>query len=239
MRKTAFRSIIAAIAVAIASSCTAANTPDKKSGLGGILDGLGTAGSTIGNLVEGVFTKSDLTVEDISGTWTSDGSAVSFKSDNFLKQAGGVAASAAVEAKLDPYFKKYGLTGSTLTINQDGTFELGIKKITVKGTIERKEKGIFTMKFQAFGGVGLGSMDAYVEKSINSINVMFDADKIKKIISFAATMSGSSMASAAGKVLESYDGMCVGFKMTKTGDDGTKTTKTDAAVDALKGLFGK
>lgn len=239
MGNKTFRTIIVTMAVIIATSCSAAGAPDKKSGLGGLLDGLGTAGSTIGNLVEGVFTKSDLTVEDIAGTWTSDGSAVSFKSDNFLKQAGGVAAAAAVEAKLDPYYKQYGLTGSTLTINQDGTFELGIKKMTVKGTIARKDKGIFTMKFQAFGGIGLGSMDAYVEKSINSVNVMFDADKIKKLISFAATLSGSTMASTAGKVLESYDGMCIGFKMTKTAEDGSKTTKTDAAVDALKGLFGK
>lgn len=227
------------MAAVVAMSCSAASTPDKKSGLGGLLDGLGSAGSTIGNIVEGVFTKSDLTVEDIAGTWTSDGSAVSFKSDNFLKQAGGVAAAGAVEAELDPYYKKYGLTGATLTVNPDGTFELGIKKITLKGTIARKDKGIFTMKFQAFGGIGLGSMDAYVEKSINSINVMFDADKIKKLISFAATLSSNTLTSAVGKALDSYEGMCVGFKMTKTAEDGSKTTKADAAVDALKGLFGK
>lgn len=241
MKKIAFRTIIAAMAVMFISSCTsagAASTPDNKTGLGGILSGLGTAGSTLGNIVEGVFTRSDLTVADISGTWTSTGSAVSFKSDNFLAQAGGVAAAGAVEAKLDPYFKKYGLTGAVLTINQDGTFTLDIKKISVSGTIERKEKGIFTMKFQTIGGIGLGSMDAYVEKSVGSINVMFEADKIKKLISFAAGLSGSTLTSTAGKILDSYDGMCVGFKMTGSGSS-TGSSAGDAAIDALKGIFGK
>ncbi|MDE6295937.1 MAG: DUF4923 family protein, partial [Muribaculaceae bacterium] len=103
-----------------------------------IKDILGGAGGTVGNLIEGVFTKTNLQVSDMVGEWTIDGSAVTFKSDNLLKKAGGVAAAAAIEAKLDPYYKQYGLTGGTITINNDSTFKLTVKKMTLSGTISKK-----------------------------------------------------------------------------------------------------
>lgn len=78
-----------------------------------------------------------------------------------------------------------------------------------------KSKGIFTFKFTAFGGMSLGSMNAYIEKAGNSLNVMFDVDSIKKIISIVATLSGSKTVSAADKILQQYDGVCAGFKMKR------------------------
>lgn len=233
---------IFALAAILCTSCSSyasqSSSPDLKSILGG-------AGGAIGNIVEGIFAKSDLTVADIAGQWTANGSAVTFKSDNMLKKAGGIAAAGAVESKLDEYYKKYGLNNLVFTVNNDSTFSLAFKKISLKGTISVKEKGVFTLKFTAFGTMSLGSMDAYVEKTGNNLNLMFDADKIKSIISFAATLSGSKLASTADKLLQQYDGICMGFKMTKTGNaSGTTDTKseTDAqstGLDALKGLFKK
>lgn len=228
-----FKYIHAAAAVLILScvSCSAnagnSSSPDIKDILGG-------AGGALGNMVEGIFTKTDLTVQDIEGTWTANGSAVSFKSDNMLKKAGGIAVAGAVESQLNEYYKKYGLNNLIFTVNSDNTFSLGLKKMTLKGTIEVKSKGIFTLHFTAFGTVGLGTMDTYVEKTGNNINLMFDADKIKNIISLAATLSGSKMASAADQLLKQYDGICLGFKMTKTGEN---QQSEPSAVDALKGLF--
>lgn len=226
---------------AIALSCTTATfaeptpSPDLKDILGG-------AGGALGNIVEGVFTKTDLTVEDLAGEWTATGSAVTFQSDNFLKKAGGAAAAGAVENKLDEYYKKFGLTGAVLKIDKDGSFTLTIKKLPLKGTISVKSKGVFSFDFTAMSAVKLGSMTAYVEKTPSGVNVMFDADKIKKIMSFAATLSGSKMVSTADKLLKQYDGICIGFKMTgQSANSGSSTGNpaTDAAVDALKGLFGK
>ena len=240
--------LVAAVLLGFCGSLHAepAAAPDLK-------DILSAGGGALGNIVEGVFTKSDLTVKDIAGEWTTKGSAVSFKSDNFLKKAGGVAAAGAVESQLDTYYKKYGLTGAVFTINDDGTFVMTIKKISLKGTITVKSKGVFTFKFTAFGTFSLGTMDAYVEKSPKSLKLMFDADKIKTIISFAATISGSKMASAADKLLKQYDGICIGFKMDQTGkapassagskpDDSSSDRSTDStsssALDVLRGLFG-
>lgn len=219
------------LALSIPMHAEAAPEPDIKDVLGGL-------GGALGNAVEGVFTKTDLTVEDIAGEWTANGSAVTFQSDNFLKKAGGVAAAGAVESQLDPYYNKFGLNGAVLNIDKEGNFTLTIRKIPVKGTLSVKSKGVFTFKFMAFGSIGLGSMDAYVEKTPSGLNVMFDADKIKKIMTLAASISGSKMVSAADKILKEYDGICIGFKMTGKAAEGNKSG-VDSALDALRGLIGK
>lgn len=235
---------VIAAALLMASAASAQAAPDIKD----IFKG---AGGAIGNIVEGVFSKSDLTVEDIAGEWTADGSAVSFKSDNMLKKAGGMAAAGAVESQLNEYYKKYGLNNLVFTVNGDGTFSLGFKKVVLKGTIAVKEKGIFTLSFKAFGNMGLGSMDAYVTKTGSNLDLMFDADKIKSILSLAASISGSKLVSTADTLLKQYDGICMGFKMKQTGKPATSTSTnttpstqkengdSDSGWDALKGLFGK
>lgn len=225
---------IAAIALTCSCATFAEPTPDPD-----LKDILGGAGGALGNIVEGVFTKTDLTVEDIVGEWTATGSAVTFQSDNFLKKAGGSAAAGAVENQLDQYYSKFGLTGAVLTIEKDSTFTLTIKKLPIKGTISVKSKGIFNFNFSAGGIMKLGSMAAYVEKTPTGINVMFDADKIKKIMTLAATISGSKMVSTADKLLKEYDGICIGFKMKGQSTNTTGNSTTDSAIDALKGLFGK
>ncbi|MDE6548408.1 MAG: DUF4923 family protein [Muribaculaceae bacterium] len=235
MKKTnLLKMAIAAIALTFSCATFAEPTPDPD-----LKDILGGAGGALGNIVEGVFTKTDLTVEDIVGEWTATGSAVTFQSDNFLKKAGGSAAAGAVENQLDQYYSKFGLTGAVLTIEKDSTFTLTIKKLPIKGTISVKSKGVFNFNFSAGGIMKLGSMAAYVEKTPTGINVMFDADKIKKIMTLAATISGSKMVSTADKLLKEYDGICIGFKMKGQSTNTTGNSAADSAIDALKGLFGK
>ena len=134
------------------------------------------------------------------------------------------------------------MTGAVLKVDNQGNFTLTIKKVSLKGTITVKSKGVFTMKFIALGSMSLGSMDTYVEKSPTALNVMFDADKIKKIMTLAATISGSKMVSTADKLLKQYDGICIGFKMKQTpkpqSESGKGSSATDAAIDVLKGIFG-
>ncbi len=235
MKKTNFLKIaIAAIALTFSGSTFAEPTPTPD-----LKDILGGAGGAIGNIIEGVFTKTDLTVADIAGEWTATGSAVTFQSDNFLKKAGGTAAAGAVENQLDEYYKKFGLTGAVLKIDQDSTFTLTIKRLPIKGTLSVKSKGVFNFNFSAGGLVNLGSMPAYVEKTPSGINVMFDADKIKKIMTLAATISGNKMVATADKILKEYDGICIGFKMKGESANPKSNTSVNSAVDALKGLFGK
>lgn len=240
MKKTSFLKMACAVLAISATtiSCSTVSTAGSKSSPD-LTNILGGAGGALGNMLEGVFTKTDLSVQDIAGEWTSTGSAVSFQSDNFLKKAGGSAAAGAVENKLDEYYKKFGLTGAVLNIDTDGNFILNIGKVPLKGTLEVADKGIFKFNFNAGGIMKLGSMKAYVEKTPTGLNVMFDADKIKQLMTLAASLSGSKMVSTADQLLKQYDGICIGFKMTGKSAAPSTGDKVNDAVNTLKGLFGK
>ena len=187
------------------SNNPAGNSGSGSSGLGGIL----------GNLLEGVFSSSSLTLADLCGNWISTGPAVCFQSDNFLKNAGGIAAAAAVESKLDPYFKQYGLTGASLNIDNNGAFILKVKGIPLRGTISQtNEKGVFEFNFTAFGSIRLGSVKTYVQKTSSSMDVMFDATKMIEIFQKIANLTGRQSLKAISSILTSYDGLCVGFKLS-------------------------
>lgn len=192
-------------------------------------DLLGGAGSTITNLVEGVFSRSDLKVEDLTGEWISDGPAVCFQSDNMLKKAGGVAAAAALESKLEPYYKQYGLNGATLSVDKAGNFTMKVKALSLKGTIKEvaNEKGVFTFSFNVMG-MNIGNMKTYVQKTSGSMDIMFDATKLKQLISAIANLTGNKMAQTLGTLLDSYEGLCVGFNMRLTSAPASSGTNSNS-----------
>ncbi len=142
-----------------------------------------------------------------------------FKSDNVLKKAGGAAATATIEQKLQPYYDKLGLQNVTITIKgADGSFTMQMGKVKLTGTIETAPEGSeanFVCKFKAAGKINVGSVETYVTKSLSGVNVMFDATNLIKIVKLAGTLSKNSTVQSATKLLESYDGICAGFKLSK------------------------
>lgn len=239
------------MALALLLSANAANAQNIGNLLKNIGSGASDIGSTIGNVIEGVFTKSDLEVADLVGEYVSEGPAVTFKSDNFLKKAGGVAGAAAIETKLNPYYKQYGLNGMPLTIDSVGNFSLTVMRIKLSGAIEKgEEKGSFRFNLMIGGKMRLGSFTAYVEKSGKNLNLMFDATKLKELISTVASFSGGTMVKAMASILDGYDGMCVGFKMKYTGEAGNagkagkdgkegNADNISTGVNALRNLLNK
>lgn len=186
----------------------------------------GGLGGTLGNIIEGVFSSSDITVADMEGEWTSTGPAVCFQGESFLQKAGGVAAAAAVETKLQPYYDQYGLNNAQLVVNADGTFTLTCKTIKLSGTISQKsgaQPGVFEFNFTALG-MKIATLTTYVEKTSRSMDVMFDATKFKNLLTAVAQFTGIKVVQALSSILESYDGMCVGFHFsggkTSAGDSG-------------------
>lgn len=197
----------AAMILTCSNMTNAQNLQDLLGKLGG-----GDTKETIGNLLEGVFSSSNLSIQDLQGNWLASGPAVAFQGDNFLKQAGGKAAAATIETKLKPYYTKYGLTGATLIVDNAGNFQLKIKKLTLSGTVTQgTEKGIFYFNFSAAGKINLGKVKTYVSKSSRKMDVMFDASKLITIIDAVAKYSNISMAKTLSSLLSSYDGLCVGF----------------------------
>ena len=235
------KKFILAVVIAVASIGSQAYAFDLSSILG-------NAGSAVSGIVDGLLTQSDITVEQMAGTWTATGSAVCFQSENFLQKAGGSAAASTIENKLNPYYKQYGLTGSVLTIESSGKFTLKVKGVSLSGTITKRSDGNFDFAFTAIGSFKIGSIKAYVEKPVSGLNVMFDASKLKTLISAITKITGNSLASTVGSLLDSYQGLCVGFAFSGTGaTQSTKTNTTDGTnsktindiTNSLKGLFGK
>lgn len=214
--------------------------------IGDLLKGIGNAGSdigtTLGNALDGIFTKSDLSLADLVGEYESSAPAVTFKSDNFLQKAGGIAGAAAVETKLLPYYKQYGLIGMPLSIDKDANFTLKVKALKLSGTITRNEAdGTFTFNVMMGGKMKIGQFTAYIEKSGKNLDLMFDATKLKELISVVSRFSGSSLASTFGKILDSYEGMCVGFKMSnvKAAASENSSDSTSSPLDNLLNRLNK
>ena len=196
-------------------------------------------GDILGSVVEGVFTKSNLTLADLVGEYKSEGPAVTFKSDNLLQKAGGLAGAGAIESKLNPYYEQYGLNNMTLTIDEEANFTMKIKSISIKGTVTKNDDGTFNFNFNV-AGFTLGSFTAYIEKSGSTMKLMFDATKLKNFISVVAKFTGNSMATALGSILDSYDGACIGFRMVCISQN---QNSTDSAITnglgTLKDILNK
>lgn len=197
-------------------------------------------GNTLGNILEGVFSSSNITVQDLAGVWTSNGPAVCFQSENMLKKAGGIAAAAMVEKELSPYYSSLGLNGTVITIETDGTFTMKTKMVTLKGTITQsdKGKGVFDFNFTMLG-MKLASVTTYAEKTSKTLNIMFDASKLKNLLSAISKIVNIKTLSAITKILDMYDGLCIGFRTEKTGTvAGEQQSSGSSALDALGNILG-
>ncbi|MBD5369145.1 MAG: DUF4923 family protein [Bacteroides sp.] len=182
-------------------------------------------GSGLGGLIKGVtdaigLTSSDVDVKDMVGTWSYSGPAVVFKSDNLLLKAGGAAASATVENKLKDYYKIAGFESLKLTIESDSTFTFKVKSIPLQGTITRNtETGNFYFTFKAFKKISLGKMEAYVSISGGkTMSLTFDVSGLLKIVEKAGSITGNSTLKGVTELLNQYEGLTAGWKLTKTAD---------------------
>lgn len=224
-----------AVAICAASSANAAEFSLK--------DIFGTVSNavqdgTLTDMIQGVLATSNITVADMAGEWISSGSAVCFQSENLLNKAGGAVAATEIEKKINPYFDKYGLDGAVFTIQTDGSFTLKMKKISLSGTIAKNsDNKTFDFSFTALGGIKLATIPAYVQKTSKSMDIMFDADKLITLLNVIAKISGSKLASTAVNLLNSYDGLCVGFKLNQSGTvEGQK--QSNSILDIFSGLGG-
>lgn len=216
--------------------------------IGDILGSLGgnnngsssTTGSVLTGIIEGVFTKTNLSLSDLVGEYKAQGPAVTFKSDNFLQQAGGIAGAAAIETKLKPYYEQYGLNNMTLDVDTAANFVMKIKSLSLKGNITKNDsEGTFDFNFNVMG-MKVGSFTAYIEKSGSNLNLMFDATKLKSFISIVAKFTGNSMATTLGNILDSYDGACIGWKMVCTSAPASSTQSAiSSGINSLKDILNK
>lgn len=182
--------------------------------LGGNSNSSSSAGSSIINGIlnnvigSGTFSKQDLCAH----TWKYSKPGCAFISENLLAKAGGEIAANKVEEKLGEYYSKFGFSGSNtyFTFKTDGTFAAKIDGKSWQGNYTFDEK---THAIQMKGL--LLSMSGYATKTTNGISLLFDQTKLLNLIKTMGALKGNSTLSALGTIANNYDGMRVGFEMTK------------------------
>lgn len=204
---------------AVASTSATSNAGSAVAGiLSAVLSGNSNSSSSAGSSIingilnnvigSGTFSKQDLCAH----TWKYSKPGCAFTSENLLAQAGGEIAANKVEEKLSEYYSKFGFSSSNtyFTFKTDGTFAAKIDGKSWQGNYTFDEK---THAIQMKGLIL--SMSGYATKTANGISLLFDQKKLLNLIKTIGSLKGNSTLSALGTIANNYDGMRVGFEMTK------------------------
>ncbi len=150
---------------------------------------------------------------DMTGTWSYKGSAVEFESDNLLMKAGGAAAATMAENKLNEQLSKIGIKDGQMsfTFNADSTFTSTVGKKTLKGTYSYNA----STKQVDLKYLKLLNLHAKVNCSSSSLELLFNSDKLLKLMAFIGSKSSSTALKTVSSLAENYDGMMLGFQLSK------------------------
>ena len=189
--------------------------------LGGLLGGGTTTGSssTGSSIINGIlnnvigsatFSQADLCAH----TWKYSKPGCAFTSENLLAKAGGEIAANKIEEDLSKYYSKFGFSQSNtyFTFKTDGTFAAKIDGKSWNGTYTFDEK---THAIQLKGL--LLSASGFATRTANGISLLFEQKKLLTLVKTLSklNLTGSTTMSAVSSIVDNYDGVRMGFEMTK------------------------
>lgn len=194
--------------------------------LGGLLGGGTTTGSsstgsssTGSSIINGIlnnvigsatFSQADLCAH----TWKYSKPGCAFTSENLLAKAGGEIAASKIEEDLSKYYSKFGFSKSNtyFTFKTDGTFAAKIDGKSWNGTYTFDEK---THAIQLKGL--LLSASGFATRTANGISLLFEQKKLLTLVKTLSklNLTGSTTMSAVSSIVDNYDGVRIGFEMTK------------------------
>lgn len=170
--------------------------------------------SGISSLLGSLLGNSTLSANDVQGTWRYKGVDCVFETENVLMKAGGEAATAKVEAKINDALKKVGVTSEALafTFNTDNTFTINVKGRTLKGTyaLDLENKKI-TLSYLN----GVGTITPQIVKNGATMSLLYDADKFLNFLTSISAVSKNATVASLNALLKSYDGMLIGMEVQK------------------------
>lgn len=147
------------------------------------------------------------------GTWNYTRSAIEFESENLLKKAGGALAASAAETKMDEQLSKLGIKPGAMsfTFKEDSTFVSTVGKRSLSGTYSYDAAaGKVNLKY-----LKLLNMPAKLNYNTHELELLFDADKLLKLITFLGSKSNSAALKTVSSLAQGYDGMLLGFELKK------------------------
>ena len=184
--------------------------------LGGLLGGGTTTGSSIiSGILNNVIGSATFSQADLCAhTWKYSKPGCAFTSENLLAKAGGEIAASKVEEDLSKYYSKFGFSKSNtyFTFKTDGTFAAKIDGKSWNGTYTFDEK---THAIQLKGL--LLSASGFATRTANGISLLFEQKKLLTLIKTLSklNLTGSTTMSAVSSIVDNYDGVRIGFEMTK------------------------
>ena len=174
----------------------------------------GSTTSKVGSILDNVigsttFKKADLCAH----TWKYKSPGCAFTSENLLAKAGGEIAAKKVEEKLSTYYQKAGFRSSNtyFKFNEDGTFNAKIDGKSWSGTYTFDEK---THAIDLKGRLQL-SLNGFATKNSSGISILFESKKLLTIIQTLTALSGNTTLGTIGEISKNYDGIRVGFDLSK------------------------
>ena len=231
------------------------------------------AGSAVTNILGTILGNSlTLSYEALEGTWDYEGVACVLESEEALSNIGGTLVTGTLETKIDEKLALIGVSkgNCSFTFAKDSTcvIRVGGYNLNGKYRLNVEDKVIdFTFMYDKL------PLKTYVSYEIQSVDIVFKADRLLSFIKNVASYVSNSGAAggqqgqlqaamqavgAMGKLLENYDSMMLGAKLSKvesaeetavsaasgnTAPNTTTTTATGNAAEStgskvLKGLGG-
>ncbi len=213
MKKT--KNFLAGLAVLALTACGTMGTGSNSSGLGNILGsvlGAATNGQTIGNILTSVIGLDKPSQADLIGTWQYKQPGAAFTSENLLAKAGGEVAATAVKEKLASYYSGVGIKSSNtvLQFTQDGQFAGKVAGKSISGTYTYDPNECkLTLKTLFF------TLPAYAKKTTTGMSILFESKKMLSVLQTVAAISGNSSLQTIGDLSKNYDGVRIGFDMSR------------------------
>ena len=164
------------------------------------------------NAITSVIGLDKLSAKGLIGSWRYGRPGCAFTTENLLAKAGGEMAAVQIEEKIQPYYQQVGITSDNTYIifNEDGTFSAKIIGTPLKGTYTFDEAAAkITLKTMLF------STNCYAKREYGGISVLFEANKLLTLLQTIAAFSGNQNLQAIGNISKQYDGVRIGFDMTK------------------------
>lgn len=174
--------------------------------------------SAVKDAVTAVTGGKQLSVENLAGTWTYVNPAIQLEGDNALKNVAASVAASEIEKKLNEYCAKVGIEAGAFnyTFNADSTFTSQLKGRTLNGTYSfNAEEKTIELKYGKLSKLNLATMTAYVVLSDNQLSLLFNVDKLLDFLTKLSSLSDNTALQTINKLASEYDGMKLGFELSK------------------------
>ena len=246
MKKTIFTLVLM---LAVAASASAQSWKDLLGKVAGEVaeEVASTDGGSAVTNVLGAILGTSLTLSDeaLEGTWSYEGVACVLESENALSDIGGSVVTSTLESKLDEKLASMGLTkgNCSFTFVKDGTcvINVGGRDLNGKYVLDAEEKVItFTFMYDKL------PIKTYVSYEIQNLNVVFKADRllsfVKNVASYLSNdatgqqlgqlQSIMQSVGTIGTLLQNYDGMMLGVKLSRVGEAPASSTADSSSSAA-------